>query len=91
MPDLEDSSQPRLAAGCRWAGEGENRTLVFPEGALRLQETARAILERCDGRHTFQQIVQELAGAYNASDPAKIRQDAITFLERLRQKRLVDF
>ncbi len=91
MPDLEDSSQPRLAAGCRWAGEGENRTLVFPEGALRLQQTARAILERCDGQRTFQQIVQELAGTYSGSDPAKIRQDAVTFLERLRQKRLVDF
>jgi pyrroloquinoline quinone biosynthesis protein D len=91
MAELEDSSQPRLAAGCRWAGEGENRTLVFPEGALRLQETARAILERCDGQRTFQQIVQELAGAYAEADPAKIRQDAVTFLERLRQKRLVDF
>ena len=91
MPDLEDSSLPRLAAGCRWTGEGENRMLVFPEGALRLQETARAILERCDGQRTLQQIVQELATAYSASDPTKIRQDAITFLERLRQKRLVDF
>lgn len=91
MPELEDSSQPRLAAGCRWMGEGENRTLVFPEGALRLQETARAILERCDGARTFQQIVDELAAAYNVSDPTKIRQDAMTFLERLRQKRLVDF
>ncbi len=91
MPDLEDFSQPRLAAGCRWAGEGENRTLVFPEGALRLQETARAILERCDGQRTLQQIVQELTAAYSASDPAKIRQDAIGFLEHLRQKRLVDF
>ena len=91
MPELEDSSQPRLAAGCRWTGEGENRTLVFPEGALRLQETARAILERCDGQRTFQQIVQELASAYGGADPARIRQDAVAFLERLRQKRLVDF
>ena len=91
MSDLEDSSTPRLAAGCRWAGEGENRTLVFPEGALRLKETGRAILERCDGHRTLEQIVQELEVAYNAADSGKIRQDAFTFLERLRQKRLVDF
>jgi pyrroloquinoline quinone biosynthesis protein D len=91
MSDLDDSSQPRLAAGCRWVGDGENRTLVYPEGALRLQETARAILERCDGHRTFEQIVQELAAAYNASDLSKIRQDAGAFLERLRRKRLVDF
>jgi hypothetical protein len=35
--------------------------------------------------------VQELEVAYSASDPAKIRQDAVAFLERLQQKRLVDF
>ena len=90
MP-LENTSRPRLAAGCRWAGEGENRMVVFPEGALRLQGTARAVLERCDGKRTFEQIVQELEAAYSASDSAKIRQDAIAFLERLQQKRLVDF
>ncbi len=90
MP-LENTSRPRLAAGCRWAGEGENRMVVFPEGALRLQGTARAVLDRCDGDHTFEQIVQELETAYNASDPVKIRQDAVAFLERLQQKRVVDF
>ena len=90
MP-LENISRPRLAAGCRWAGNGENRVLVFPEGALRLQGTARAVLERCDGKRTFEQIVQELEAAYTASNAAKIRQDASAFLERLQQKRLVDF
>ena len=90
MP-LEDTSRPHLATGCRWAGEGENWTVVFPEGALRLQGTARAVLERCDGHRTFQQIVQELQAVYNVSDPSKIRQDAVVFLERLQQKRVVDF
>jgi pyrroloquinoline quinone biosynthesis protein D len=90
MP-LENTSRPRLAAGCRWAGEGENRMVVFPEGVLRLKDTARAVLERCDGHRTFEQIVQELEAAYIASDPVKIRHDAVAFLERLQQKRLVDF
>jgi pyrroloquinoline quinone biosynthesis protein D len=90
MP-LENTSRPRLAPGCRWAGKGEIRMVVFPEGALRLQGTARAVLERCDGDRTFEQIVHELEAAYSAADPAKIRQDAVAFLERLQQKRLVDF
>jgi pyrroloquinoline quinone biosynthesis protein D len=90
MP-LDNTTQPRLAAGCRWAGEGENRTVVFPEGALRLEETARAVLELCDGKRTFEQIVAELAAAYDKSDAAEIRQDAARFLERLWQKRLVEF
>ena len=65
--------------------------VVFPEGAIRIQGTARAILERCDGNRTFQEIVQELQIVYSAADSAKVRQDAIAFLERLQQKRLVDF
>ena len=88
---LENLSRPKLAAGCRWTGENENRMVVFPEGAVRLQGTALAVLERCDGTRTFEEIVQELVTVYNASDSAKIRQDAIAFLERLQQKRLVDF
>jgi pyrroloquinoline quinone biosynthesis protein D len=91
MPDLNDASRPRLATGCRWAGNDGNRILLFPEGALRLQQTARAILELCDGERTFGHIVQELRSTYSASDPVKIRQDAIAFLGRLRSKRLVDF
>ena len=91
MPDLEGSSRPRLSTGCRWAGKDENRMLVFPEGALRLQPTARAILELCDGERTFEQIVQKLQSTYSASDSVRIRQDATAFLERLQGKRLVDF
>jgi len=90
MP-LENISRPRLAAGCRWAGDGDKRMVVYPEGALRLKDTARAVLERCDGNHTFEQIMQELAVTYNASDPIKIRHDAVAFLERLQQKRVIDF
>src|SRR3984893_8968460 len=90
MP-LENTSRPRLAAGCRWAGEGENQMVVFPEGALRLHDTARGVIVRCDRPGTFEQIVQEIEATYSASDPVKIRQDAVAFLERLRQKRLVYF
>jgi coenzyme PQQ biosynthesis protein PqqD len=91
MPQPEESSLPRLAAGCRWMGEGEQRTLLFPEGALRLQGTGREILERCDGRHTVLQIVQELQGTFNEADPEKIRSDIFIFIERLRQKGVVSF
>jgi pyrroloquinoline quinone biosynthesis protein D len=91
MPGPQDSSQPRLAAGCRWAGGSEHRTLLFPEGVLRLKGTSQAILELCDGNHTFQEIVTELQHIYSASDPAKTREDVSRFLERLQQKRVVDF
>jgi pyrroloquinoline quinone biosynthesis protein D len=91
MAGIKDSSQPRLAAGCRLSSEGENRSLLFPEGVLRLKETAQAILERCDGKRTFAQIVQELQALYNRGEPASIRKDIAEFLERMQQKRVVDY
>jgi pyrroloquinoline quinone biosynthesis protein D len=91
MPPLDNNTQPRLAAGCRISVDGENSTLLFPEGALRLKESARAILERCDGQRTFAQLVHELQELYRGGEPAKIRDDVADFLERMQQKRIVDF
>jgi pyrroloquinoline quinone biosynthesis protein D len=91
MPRPQDSSQPRLSTGCRWTGEGDKRVLLFPEGAIRLEGTGHAILERCDGQRTFHEIVNELQALYSTSDPETVRHDVASFLERLQQKRVVDF
>jgi pyrroloquinoline quinone biosynthesis protein D len=98
MPLPEDSSQPRLAAGCRWGAEKKNgskdedtRMILFPEGAIKLQGTGRQILERCDGQRTFGQIISELQAQFADADPAKIRADISIFMEQLRHKRVVDY
>ena len=87
----EDSSQPRLAAGCRWGGTEEARVILFPEGAIKLQGTGRQVLEQCDGQRTFGQIIQELQAQFADADPDKIRADISRFLEQLRHKRIVDY
>jgi len=96
MPPPEDSSQPRLAAGCRWgaetkAGSEQERMILFPEGAIKLQGTGLQILERCDGERTFGQIIEELQTQFGVADPVKIRADISQFLEQLRYKRIVDY
>jgi coenzyme PQQ biosynthesis protein PqqD len=104
MAPPEDSSQPRLAAGCRWGAENreenrgsankgtdQERVILFPEGAIRLQGTGRQVLERCDGQRTFGQIVAELQTQFGDADPSKIRTDISQFLEQLRHKRIVDY
>ena len=91
MAPPEDSSQPRLAAGCRWGGTEDARLILFPEGALKLQGTGRQVLEGCDGRRTFGQIIAELQAQFGDADPAKIRADISQFLEQLRHKRIVDY
>ena len=91
MAPPTNASQPRLAAGCRWGGTEEDRVILFPEGALKLQGTGRQILERCDGRRTFAEIIAELQKEFGKTDPEKIRGDISMFLEQLQKKRIVDY
>ena len=91
MPPPQESSQPRLAAGCRWGGTEEERVILFPEGAIKLQGTGREVLEHCDGQHTFGEIIAHLQKQFRTADSAKIRDDISRFLEQLQQKRIVDY
>jgi len=91
MPPPLDSSLPRLAAGCRWGGTEEDRVILFPEGAIKLQGTGRQVLERCNGQRTFGEIIAELQKQFGTADPAKIREDISKFLEQLQHKRIVDY
>ncbi len=84
-------SQPRLAAGCRWATHADKPVVLYPEGMIRIQGTGQNILELCDGQRTVQQIVATLAEKYGAADPAKIMGDVCSFLEALHNKRIVDY
>ncbi len=91
MAKPESTSRPRLAAGCRWAEPtGLERMLLYPEGAIRLRGTGRDILERCDGRRTVQQIIDELHHQYKVANPARIEDEVSSFLEQLHVKRIVD-
>lgn len=91
MAPPSDASQPRLAAGCRWGGTDTERMILYPEGALKLQNTGRDVLERCDGQRTFGEIIAELQKEFAKTDPAKIRADISIFLEQLQKKRIVDY
>jgi pyrroloquinoline quinone biosynthesis protein D len=91
MPPPLDSSQPRLAAGCRWGGSEQDRVILFPEGAIKLQGTGRQVLERCDGKRSFGEIIAELQKQFDKADPAKIREDITQFLEQLQKRRIVDY
>jgi pyrroloquinoline quinone biosynthesis protein D len=91
MAAPENASQPRLAAGCRWGGSEQERVILFPEGAIKLQGTGRQVLERCDGQRTFAELIGELQTEFGDADPDKIRADISQFLEQLRHKRIVDY
>lgn len=92
MSDLTGTSRPQLRPGCRLREPaGENDMLLIPEGALHLAGPGRKIIERCDGRHTLDDIIRELKAEFPSAEPTRIETEVHTFLERLRQKRVIDF
>ena len=91
MPPPTQTSQPRLAPGCRWGAQGEQPVVLFPEGMIRVQGTGRNILELCDGKRTVAEIVASLSERYGGADPVKINDDVSSFLEALQRKRIVDY
>ncbi len=89
MPRPAESSVPQLAPGCRL--NAAHDMLLVPEGALRLHGPARHIVEFCDGRRNFREIVSALQQQFTGGDAARIEQETAAFLERLYERRVVNF
>jgi pyrroloquinoline quinone biosynthesis protein D len=85
------NSCPRLAPGCRLSENNQQRVLLMPERALRLNGPSLEIVERCDGKHTVQQIVSELQQIYSKAEPKKVESDILDYLARLNDQRAIDF
>ena len=89
-PELR--SRPRLAPGCRLNEKNQQpRTLLMPERALRLNGPSLEIVERCDGKHTVQQIISDLQKLYSRAEPKKVEADILGYLTLLQNERALDF
>jgi pyrroloquinoline quinone biosynthesis protein D len=88
----DPNSHPRLAAGCRLNEKNQQpRTLLMPERALRLNGPSLEIVERCDGKHTVQQIIADLQKIYSKAEPKKVETDILGYLTLLQNERALDF
>jgi pyrroloquinoline quinone biosynthesis protein D len=87
----DPQSHPRLAPGCRLSENNQQRVLLMPERALRLNGPSLEIVERCDGKHTVQQIITELQQIYSKAEPKKVESDILDYLARLNDQRAIDF
>jgi pyrroloquinoline quinone biosynthesis protein D len=88
---LDLNSRPRLAPGCRLGDNNNQRVLLMPERALRLNGPSLEIVSRCDGKHTVQQIISDLQAIYSKAQPEKVEQDILGYLQLLHDQRALDF
>ena len=66
---VETVARPAIAKGYRLQFEPAQNThvLLYPEGMVRLNQSAGEILKRCDGATTVDDIVAQLERDFNAS------------------------
>lgn len=87
----DPDSKPRLPRGVRLKHD-ETRgewLLLAPERVIKANPIAVAVIEKCDGNRTLNEIVDELAQAYKA-DRAVIERDVTKLVGDLATKRMVD-
>jgi pyrroloquinoline quinone biosynthesis protein D len=88
-PDVQ--SRPCLAPGVRLGENNQQRVLLMPERALRLNGPSLEIVQRCDGKHTVQQIITDLQQIYSKAEPKKVESDILGYLSLLQEQRAIDF
>ncbi|MFO7189999.1 MAG: pyrroloquinoline quinone biosynthesis peptide chaperone PqqD [Pseudomonadota bacterium] len=79
MSVVPDAARPTVARGFRlqWEPAQQAHVLLYPEGMVKLNDSAGQILSRCDGRRTVTEIVADLEHTYRTSGLAD---DVRTFI-----------
>ncbi|MBS0365065.1 MAG: pyrroloquinoline quinone biosynthesis peptide chaperone PqqD [Proteobacteria bacterium] len=62
-------ARPAIAAGMRlqWEAAQDAHVLLYPEGMVKLNPSAGAIMSRCDGQRTVADIVADIERTYDLS------------------------
>jgi pyrroloquinoline quinone biosynthesis protein D len=79
MESVATTARPTIGRGFRlqWESAQEAHVLLYPEGMVKLNQSAAAILTRCNGRRTVADIVTDLESAYAL---AGLTQDVCAFI-----------
>lgn len=88
MSTIENHARPRLVHGVRlrWDDLRKQHWLLVPEGALKLNSTAAAILALCNGERTLNAIAAELKKQYQSEN---VVEDVRHLLSRISERGLL--
>jgi pyrroloquinoline quinone biosynthesis protein D len=77
--NIDTTARPTIGRGFRlqWEPAQEAHVLLYPEGMVKLNQSAAAILTRCNGRRTVADIVTDLESTYGL---AGLTQDVCAFI-----------
>ncbi|MGB6606122.1 MAG: pyrroloquinoline quinone biosynthesis peptide chaperone PqqD [Steroidobacteraceae bacterium] len=89
MSAVRPGAKPAIAHGLRlqWEPAQSAHVLLYPEGMVQLNESAGAILSRCDGVRTVADIVADLERTYSMSG---LTEDVNAFVELAVERRWLE-
>lgn len=67
----------------QWEQAQQAHVLLYPEGMVRLNQSAAEILKLCDGSRTLEQLTAELEVVFGASG---LMTEVTTFVEHAKQR-----
>lgn len=90
MNTIDRQQRVKLAPGVRQQTDHAtgDAVLLYPEGILMLNETAREIVARCDGKTTVAEIAVALAAEYETS-VTELENDIAECLTELQRQKLI--
>ena len=80
MNGVPATAKPAIGRGFRlqWEPAQNAHVLLYPEGMVKLNASAGAIMSRCNGERTVAEIIEDLERAYGTNGLAK---DVCAFIE----------
>ena len=89
MSRISADARPAIAHGMRlqWEPAQQAHVLLYPEGMVKLNGSAGAIMSRCDGARSVADIVADLERSFETSG---LEADVRAFLELALEKRWLE-
>jgi pyrroloquinoline quinone biosynthesis protein D len=80
MTALDTTTRPRVGHGFRlqWEDVQSSYVLLYPEGMVKLNQSAGEIMKRCDGQADVTAIVADIEKTFNAQG---LEKDVLGFIE----------
>ena len=71
----------------QWEEAQSTWVLLYPEGMVKLNQSAAEIMRRCDGQRSVTEIVADLERTFNANG---LIDDVLAFLDMARKQRWIE-
>ena len=86
---IDAATTPRVSRRFRlqWEEAQQAWVLLYPEGMVKLNQSAGEILRRCDGARSVTEVVADLEQAFATTG---LEADVLAFLELARKQQWID-